>query len=122
MLKLPVIYSWGLAVSGDNLFVGTGGRAVWYRPLSELVGIEENEEAEFQLFPNPSNGIFTLALLDSTFAKHTQVEVLNAMGQSVYTSTMLTTPIDISNQATGIYFVRLLSNDGTSSSQKIILQ
>lgn len=120
--NLPTTYAMSLTVNNNNLFVGTGGRGLWYRPLSELVGITENKHADFHLFPNPSNGVLTLSLLDNAFGKNTQVEILDVTGQSVYTSTMLTTPIDLSNQAKGIYFVRLISNDGKSSSQKIILQ
>ncbi|MBL0052430.1 MAG: T9SS type A sorting domain-containing protein [Bacteroidetes bacterium] len=56
----------------------------------------------------------------------TQYEIVNVTGQSiakqqiVYTGANLT--IDVKNLQSGIYFLRLIQNDGTLSTNKFVKQ
>ncbi len=60
------------------------------------------------VYPNPNNGLFIIDLTATS-----QVIVTNAFGQIVLTETMETgkTSIDINNEATGIYFVKVIHDE-----------
>lgn len=76
---------------------------------------------EVRIFPNPSNGIFTVATgVDNANAS---VTVLNVVGEQVYGATLTSqqSDINLSNQPAGIYTVIVKSNVGTHN-QKITIQ
>lgn len=78
---------------------------------------------EVQLFPNPNNGAFNLAIknINNTL----KLDIYNMLGEKVYTKTVSTTPIQINlkGNATGIYLFKLTSNNGTlQSAGKFIIQ
>jgi len=60
------------------------------------------------LYPNPNNGLFNIEL--TTTAK---VEVINAVGQTLKAATLEAGKhaIDIQNEASGIYFVKVITNN-----------
>lgn len=66
------------------------------------------ENGLYNLYPNPSFGIFNVEL-----AINSKVEITNAIGQIVYSKVMSTgnNNIDIQNQAKGIYFVKITTSD-----------
>ncbi|HRC33138.1 MAG TPA: T9SS type A sorting domain-containing protein [Bacteroidia bacterium] len=86
------------------------------------VGISEiANTTNANVFPNPAT--------DKIFVKTnnaTQYEIVNVTGQSiakqqiVYTGANLT--IDVRNLQSGIYFLRLIQNDGTLSTNKFVKQ
>lgn len=69
----------------------------------------------FDVFPNPNNGNFAIRL---DFEKTTkmQIKVINMIGQPVYesntTDNNLYLPIDLTNQAPGIYFISIQTETG----------
>lgn len=81
----------------------------------------ENENSNTNIvsvYPNPSNGIFTL----KSTTKVVSVEFTNILGVSVLTQQINaeTATIDLSNNADGIYSLKIISEDGTTT-QKIIV-
>ena len=76
------------------------------------------ENNPIKIFPNPNNGNFTLALSnpDSYRDKDCTVEIYNVLGEKVYTETLHSVQgdkhIDISSQPSGIYFYRVLEQNG----------
>ena len=66
------------------------------------------------LFPNPSQDNFTVSLANKTKV-NVSVEVVNAMGQIVYTTAInessKSTTINAANWNTGVYFVRINSTE-----------
>ncbi len=82
----------------------------------------ESQDFSFNIFPNPNNGIFTLNL--KNISPGEKIEVYNSMGEIVSTKNILSdnTTIDISNEASGIYFYRIISKDGMIASGKIVTQ
>ena len=67
-----------------------------------------NSNASVNVYPNPNNGLFVLEL--TTVSK---VTVTNALGQVVITETMEAGKhnLDIQNEATGVYFVKVIENN-----------
>jgi hypothetical protein len=87
-----------------------------------ITGVGINESTifnEVSIFPNPNNGIFTLEVN----ADDATVKVMNTQGQIILIKNILTNnaKIDLSNNAKGIYFVTVTSENGVST-QKIIVQ
>ncbi|MDX2174546.1 MAG: M14 family zinc carboxypeptidase [Bacteroidota bacterium] len=74
------------------------------------------------LSPNPSNGIFQLTNSDT---QPVEVTIYNSLGQVVYSyaerSGSETIRIDLSNQTTGIYFVKL-KTDNQETIKKIVIE
>src|ERR1051326_488518 len=71
-------------------------------------------------FPNPTHGLLTL----NAIPENSEVKIYNVLGENIYStrsaqSTRLT--IDLSDKPKGIYFVRLIS-ENESSTQKIIIE
>lgn len=80
------------------------------------IGMNESYElpGNIQLYPNPTEGTFTLDLGD--VKKAVSVEITNAMGQLIY-SRLLATERSILlhlNQPAGVYFVRIISCERTT--------
>ncbi len=111
------------------------GVAVWVQTLinSEvmqagyaevgLVGLEESTPtiASAKIYPNPAYGRATVAF-QATQTEDYTIEIMNAMGQVVYTTTLLnieagrtTHDLSIQDFANGIYTVRISSATGLIS-------
>lgn len=75
--------------------------------LNQFVGIEEpNGDRSISVYPNPGTGNFTVKVDGLK-----QVEVMNLQGQRIYSGN--SSNVDISNQASGIYFLKVLTTKGT---------
>ncbi len=79
-------------------------------------GIDEiGEETAIRVFPNPSRGTFNI--LFNNFEDDVTLEIHNDLGQILMTdvveiiSPVYVKQIDLSTQPTGVYFIRLMSND-----------
>jgi len=81
-----------------------------------------NSSEAFQILPNPSNGIFTIAN-SNNLKRHFEVAVYNVLGQKMYQSENVTTPLnlDFTNQAKGMYLIQILDNTGRVVNKKLIL-
>ncbi|MFT6982262.1 MAG: photosystem II stability/assembly factor-like uncharacterized protein [Crocinitomicaceae bacterium] len=103
-------------VLNDTLYAGVSSSGIWKSAVQELnqtIGISENDFASFeiQLYPNPSNGKFTLQWPDET-VKHLDIRILDAVGKEVYTTTHSENPIQFDvNLSPGIYYVSTNSID-----------
>jgi len=92
---------------------------------TELIGNNSNisefeNESIFEVYPNPSNGLYTL----NTNLTEGVMDVYDMAGKRVFNKTLQGEPvitIDLSNYAKGMYVVNLQAN-GKKYSQKIILQ
>jgi len=84
-----------------------------------LEGINENTKATFSIVPNPATDNVTITAGNSF---HT-IEVLSFLGQVVLSqpNSGITAQMDISNLTNGVYFVRIISENGTSV-QKFVKQ
>jgi uncharacterized delta-60 repeat protein len=71
------------------------------------------------IFPNPSNGIFTIQCAD----KILDLEIINAFGEKCITTTVNSQQetVNLSSQPNGIYFLQLKTDQGVLN-KKIVLQ
>jgi hypothetical protein len=87
----------------------------------ENSGIEDVEQHYASIYPNPSNGVFTISL-NRAFDL---VEIYDITGQMVYSreNNDLNFRMNLSGMQPGMYFVKLTDQKhGTSISQRIIIQ
>lgn len=94
-------------------------------PTTNPLGIKntmQNGVSEYAIYPSPNNGIFTIET--SLVSNNNSIEVFNIFGQLVYRQTAIaaSTLVDISNQASGVYFVKITSEGQHIATQKIMKQ
>src|SRR6185312_361616 len=75
------------------------------------------EGGAITVYPNPSNGIFTLSLSHPELVSGTQtIEIYNVLGERVYNAMLKQVQhdfeIDLSSQPNGVYFYRVIANTG----------
>jgi uncharacterized delta-60 repeat protein len=77
------------------------------------LGIEKEFTSGISIYPNPSNGLFTLKG-NALNSKLQHVKVLNTLGATVYSSKQiqLNQVVDIQNFPSGVYFIELQFNSG----------
>jgi len=83
-------------------------------PTAEM-GIDNIKTAStVNVYPNPTNGNFTLSLSNVNAACN--IEIYNILGERVYTEllpqTQANNTINLTGQPSGVYFYRVLSEDG----------
>ena len=67
------------------------------------VGVEENEMAWFNVYPNPTNGILHVDLPSMT--NRQEYRIVNMMGQTLRSGRLDGSGIDVSALADGLYFI-----------------
>ncbi len=83
-----------------------------------ITGIDEVNEAGISISPNPSDGAFMVEWLNGLMADEISIEVVNALGQIVFSSSQSRSSgaldwkkeIDLRNAARGIYFIEIKTN------------
>ena len=86
------------------------------RPANANTSVNNiDSEEKIIIYPNPSNGVFTIQFNNPQLKTNCQIEIYNVLGNKVYSKLFPPNPsfsIDISNQSEGIYFCRFLSENG----------
>lgn len=101
-----------LVVSGNYLYAGTYG-SVWKRPLSEMVGIEENTvNNNISVYPNPASDKITIYLQNINDLQNTTVSVFDIQGQLLLQQNVkqAKTEININSFAKGMYVAKICNN------------
>jgi hypothetical protein len=107
----PKIQDYALILTGANLVLSTDEVA-----LTQLV----------KVFPNPSNGEFTISF-DSEVNDAVKVDVYDISGRAVYnnvfmnTSSQFTKTIDLTGLKSGVYIANIVEG-GRTSSHKLIIE
>ena len=82
--------------------------------------MDRNTRNRFGIYPNPSDGIFTISLgeIDMPYT----IEIIDMMGKVIYTQSddQKEVVIDLSDKKSGIYHVKIFTNDNLWSNQVII--
>ena len=87
--------------------------------------VENVISGEFNVYPNPNNGIFTVEL-NNIKADDYKILVTNVLGQEVYVSTkevstLISEKIDLSDLSKGVYMLEV-SNSESTITEKIIVE
>lgn len=94
-------------------------------PITNPLGIKieiRNSASEFAIYPNPNKGVF--AVQTSQASKHNLIEVYSIFGQLISRQSAMgtSTLVDISNQSSGVYFIKIISDGQLVGAQKIVKQ
>lgn len=114
-----------ISLCGYNYFIGSEYFPDFgARPMAATDIADENQIAEsgISIFPNPNNGTFELRFNDVQQISPKHIYVYGSLGNVIFEKEVSNnTPvhIDITNEARGVYFVRVQSENNTSV-QKII--
>lgn len=80
-------------------------------------GVEENGVASFMVYPNPAN-----STINVEGENISTVEVYNSLGQMVASvKGSAKTTVDVASFENGVYFVKVVANDGAAKTQKVTI-
>lgn len=85
---------------------------------SHYVAISNIKDNDFNLTPNPSNGIYNLSFTSKINRNKTIVSISNIAGEVVFQENIIPLEpmkIDISDKPNGIYFLQIFTEDGTET-------
>ncbi|MBI3511646.1 MAG: T9SS type A sorting domain-containing protein [Bacteroidetes bacterium] len=84
--------------------------------LSSPTGVNENNfSPDFNIYPNPSSGIFNL---HTDFSGAYDVKIYNSLGEIVFAKENISgndLPIDLQDESNGIYFLNIVSGEKVSA-------
>jgi hypothetical protein len=128
-----IVYNGNLYGAGYFYYSGkviVNSIAEWGSPLA--VNEINVESSELKVYPNPSKGLFNLSISNGGALTRSEnnnsssnyelgmkysIEVYNALGQQVYSNTVLipdsSFQIDLTAQPSGIYLYRVITESGT---------
>jgi len=80
--------------------------------ISTITTVSDVKNVNFNIYPNPTTGIFNVQGVEGS-----DIEVLNSLGQVVYTLNNANSfeTIDLSDNNAGTYFVRVKTNDSVTT-------
>ena len=87
-----------------------------------VVGLNENEQTYFTVYPNPSKGSFTVSLQDASVTNYA-IHVTDNIGQRIFSFVDLNMQqyqVEKMDLAAGIYFIELVSEQGNHAVKLII--
>ncbi len=124
------VYSFGnnkYIVGGYTMSYGAGSGDAWFVTLTDLTApsiVNEIKNCNIKIYPNPSNGIFTINM--KTFEKQYKMSITDITGRIIYSSLfktekILKKQIDLSNQKKGLYFLKINTENQTFT-EKIIVR
>jgi hypothetical protein len=80
--------------------------------------LKVEEKIDFKVYPNPSEGQFTIEFSDQT--EYFKVQILNLSGEVIYTNEFISNKLINLSLATGVYFVKVESADKVQLKKIII--
>ena len=99
----------------DGLFASNGLSVVKDLKLG-ATGITAGNTCNYSIFPNPSNGQFTISV-----AGKNEIIITNAAGQIVYSTVVNDSKIiDLSTQPKGVYFVKIAGQSSVTFDKIVI--
>lgn len=111
-----------IAMNPTNIFAALTNNGIWTRNLSEVVSVNEiqNAKRKIMIYPNPNNGKFEINIDGLEFGF---ISVYNSLGKLVSNlkSSGPICSIDISHMPKGIYFLTIMSNNNISYNTRLIV-
>jgi len=109
-------------VPGDWYSIGADGLLIRmnFGTIAPPSGVNNIKQSQFNLYPNPTNGIFVIELEENS--KY-EVTVIDILGKTVYSSSIndMNTTIDLSGFDKGVYTVEL-KDKNSKYTEKIIVE
>ena len=101
---------------------GNGCHATATATVGSQLGLTDLSGVNFSIQPNPSTGIFQIIFEGDVNGIVANLEIVNALGQKIVTKKVdsKTIDINITEQNAGVYFVKLITEKGTSIKPIII--
>ncbi len=95
--------------------------------LGEGLNNIQNSANKILIYPNPNNGSFELGIRNYESGMKYQVEIYNVLGEKVYFNYQITKSsnhqIDLSSNPDGLYFYRVVKQDGSMLGEgKIVIE
>lgn len=125
-LKPGTDYTWDVKVFcnglGTKVFYGNQGHFTTTGVYAGKTIANDSKNVDFSVYPNPSNGIFTVSV--DGIENNVNMTVQNLQGQVVYNkvyTNSFTEDVDLTGLAKGVYFIKLM-NDNTNQVRKIVIQ
>jgi hypothetical protein len=117
--SVTITTSSGLTILNPVTLVDTGGTQ---STTCAIIGIDDYSSSQiFQIYPNPSPNSFTIHQSLPTVNSH--LSIYNCLGSEVYQTTLTSPEQTITtNLSSGIYFVRVVNEDGGSVVEKIVIE
>lgn len=124
--------AFGELIPGLSLARHTDGGAPWERQSftpgrSNLsVNVKTSDQTAISVYPNPTSDMLHI-MMDSGWEGHSDIQMTNVLGQSVlrmsgtHLSSGKVLSIDLSSQASGIYFIRILTGDKAYLKRVIVI-
>ena len=114
---MDVVYS--LDAPNSSTFATNGLSVITDLKLAP-VSIGENTLKNLSIYPNPSSGIFNIAV--SGLDAQINYVVMNAQGQEIYNGNLMESQqLDLSSEAKGIYFIKFIS-DSVLRVEKLVIR
>ncbi|MBP5400135.1 MAG: T9SS type A sorting domain-containing protein [Bacteroidales bacterium] len=115
-----------IAVSGQYACIITLGECTDTTDCIDVTisGIADHADGFLSLYPNPTNDIVTLKLTPEPCALNPEIQVLDIYGQRLQIMPVRgeRTHIDLSHYATGVYLIKLVTNDNVTAVRKVVKQ
>lgn len=114
-----------LRESDNTVLAATHGRGFFTTTWDVITGISTIQQPAISISPNPTSGQVNIAF-NSTQSATISIKVYDQSGKLIYQdqksnfSGQYFNRIDLSNQATGIYFIRITGNGKEVKTEKIV--
>lgn len=112
----PGLGVFNLAVAGaQNVFIQKLGQS----PLTSSLQMDDLS-GDMLIYPNPTNGTFNVFTSDQI--KNGNIEIYNTIGELVYSQKIINqqNTIDLKNQGSGLYFVKVISDGEVVGMKKVV--
>lgn len=110
--------------AAKTLYAGTYGRGLWQSDVYHPTGISEQQSSGLRLYPNPSDGNFTLEFIKPEQKKIVSLEVFAIDGKQLWRKDNLATgkyQISIPQLSSGVYQMKVILSDKTVTNFKLII-
>ncbi len=109
---------------GTNLIKTGGNIMLFVAKLDNVItGItnENNSNTEFNIYPNPSNGLFEIGIKENSISS---LKITNLLGQIVFQQELnsVKESINLQNLESGVYNLSLILKDKIMFNKKLIIQ
>jgi hypothetical protein len=115
--NMEITFTDGAFTGGDASAVTGYSQTNLSVDFDDLVNISTDIEHKLSIYPNPSNGIFTI----KSNYKLLGLKIKNIAGKTIYSREHVPSHIDLTNRHKGVYFMKIKTEDSTYS-EIIIIQ